>query len=147
MCGICGFIDFNSTSNLELLDTMTSTLHHRGPDHLGKKIYKHSNLVVGFGQTRLSIIDLSPLGNQPMEYENYSIVFNGEIYNFEELKKELTTLGHKFISDSDTEVILHSFQEWGVNCVNKFVGMCAFVILSKLILHRKLRHILNYSMI
>ncbi|MDC3105175.1 asparagine synthase (glutamine-hydrolyzing) [bacterium] len=132
MCGICGFIDFNSASNIELLDAMTSTLHHRGPDHRGTEIYKHKNLVVGFGQTRLSIIDLSPKGNQPMEYENYSIVFNGEIYNFEDLKKELTTLGHKFVSDSDTEVILHSFKEWGVSCVSKFIGMFAFVIFDKL---------------
>ena len=132
MCGICGFVDFNSTSNKELLDAMTSTLHHRGPDDRGTEIYNQNNLVVGFGQTRLSIIDLSPLGHQPMEYESYSIVFNGEIYNFKEVKKELTSLGHKFISESDTEVILHSYKEWGVSCVSKFIGMFAFVIFDKL---------------
>lgn len=130
MCGICGFVDFKSTSDKELLDTMISTLHHRGPDDRGGEIYNQNNVVVGLGQTRLSIIDLSPLGHQPMEYENYSIVYNGEIYNFEEIKEELYSLGHKFKSNSDTEVILHSFKEWGLNCVSKFIGMFVFVILD-----------------
>ena len=131
MCGICGFIDFNSNSNKELLNSMTSTLHHRGPDDRGTEIYSLNNAVVGLGQTRLSIIDLSSLGHQPMNYNNFSIIFNGEIYNFEEIKKDLFIRGHRFKSDSDTEVILHSFEEWGVDCVSKFIGMFAFVIFDK----------------
>lgn len=131
MCGICGFIDFELTSDKVLLDLMTSTLHHRGPDDNGSEIYIQNNLVIGLGQTRLAIIDLSPLGHQPMEFENYSIIFNGEIYNFKELKKDLELLGHDFKSNSDTEVILHSYKEWGIDCVSKFIGMFIFVIFDK----------------
>ncbi len=133
MCGICGFIDFRLKSDKKMLNKMVSTLHHRGPNDTGKKIYEKENAVLGFGHTRLSIIDLSSLANQPMHYKNYTIVFNGEIYNFQELKKELKSLGHVFISESDTEVILHSFEEWGVNCVSRFIGMFAFVIFDNLL--------------
>lgn len=131
MCGICGFVDFNSASDKELLDAMIATLHHRGPDDRGSEVYNQSNVVVGLGQTRLSIMDLSPLGHQPMEYENYSIIFNGEIYNFEEIKNELCLLGHIFKSSSDTEVILHSFKEWGTDCISRFIGMFVFVLFDK----------------
>lgn len=131
MCGICGFIDFNKKSDKLVLDKMVETLHHRGPNDRGSELYQFDNASIGFGQTRLSILDLSPLGHQPMHHEDLSIVFNGEIYNFEEIKKELILLGHIFKSDSDTEVILHSFKEWGAHCVSKFIGMFAFVILNK----------------
>ena len=131
MCGITGFVDFNSNSNQEILDNMVSKINHRGPDDFGANIYNQDSVTIGFGHKRLSIIDLSPLGRQPMEYKNYSIVYNGEVYNFEEIKKELLELGHQFKSESDTEVILHSFSEWGIECVSKFIGMFAFVILDK----------------
>jgi asparagine synthase (glutamine-hydrolysing) len=131
MCGICGFIDFNSTSDIVVLNDMLSTLHHRGPDDNGSEIYQQNKTIIGLGHTRLSILDLSPLGHQPMEYGQLSIVYNGEVYNFEEIKKELIYLGHTFISESDTEVIIHSFQEWGIDCVQKFIGMFAFVILNR----------------
>lgn len=132
MCGICGFIDFNLTSDKLILGNMLQTMHHRGPDDFGIKIFNQKNNIVGLGHKRLSILDLSPLGHQPMDYENYSIVFNGEVYNFKEIKKDLIDLGHVFVSETDTEVILHSFSEWGVECVSKFIGMFAFVILDKI---------------
>lgn len=131
MCGICGFIDFNAKSDQKTLDNMVASMHHRGPDDFGADIYNQKIATVGFGHKRLSIIDLSSLGHQPMEYSTYSIVYNGEVYNFDEIKKELLELGHQFKSESDTEVILHSFSEWGIKSVSKFIGMFAFVILDK----------------
>lgn len=131
MCGICGFIDFKSTSDYDVLNKMISTLHHRGPDDRGSEMYLIDNVSVGFGHARLSILDLTSAGHQPMNYEYLSIVLNGEIYNFEEIKKELELLGHQFNSESDTEVVLHSFLEWGESCVSKFIGMFVFVILNK----------------
>lgn len=131
MCGICGFVDFELKSDEIVLEKMTQTLNHRGPDDFGTRVYERKQDCIGFGQTRLSIIDLSPLGHQPMEYNQYSIVFNGEIYNFQEIKSELVGLGHEFESSSDTEVILHAFAEWGNSCVEKFIGMFAFVIFDR----------------
>jgi asparagine synthase (glutamine-hydrolysing) len=107
---------------------MTETLRHRGPDDHGEEIIRNDNVQIAFGHSRLSIIDLSPLGHQPMHYENLSIVFNGEIYNYKEIKQKLTVLGHTFVSTSDTEVILHSFKQWGCECVKEFIGIFAFVI-------------------
>ena len=123
MCGIVGF----NFSNKIIVKKMTNFLKHRGPD--GEGFYIDEN--VSLGHRRLSIIDLSVKGNQPMSYKDYIIVYNGEIYNFLELKKELILKGHKFISDSDTEVILHSYEEWGSKCVNYFNGMWAFCIYDK----------------
>ena len=131
MCGICGFIDSNNQSDLKLLDAMVQTLHHRGPDDFGSQIIKQENNVVGFGHKRLSILDLSPLGHQPMEFENFLIIYNGEVYNFLEIKEELLSLGHRFKSESDTEVILHSFSEWGIKGISKFIGMFTFAIFDK----------------
>ena len=131
MCGICGFIDFKSKSDYEVLAKMVSTLHHRGPDDSGNEIYSFDKASVGFGHTRLAILDISSAGHQPMHFKHLSIILNGEIYNFREVKKELKLLGHKFRSESDTEVVLHSFLEWGANCVLKFIGMFVFVILNK----------------
>jgi asparagine synthase (glutamine-hydrolysing) len=131
MCGICGFIDYKSGSSKDILDKMVATLHHRGPDDRGVELFMSDNAFVGLGQTRLSIIDISPAGHQPMNYAHLSIVLNGEIYNYDEIKAELKKLGHKFISGSDTEVVLHSFSEWGIKCISRFIGMFAFVILNK----------------
>jgi len=128
MCGITGFVDFKSTTSIHVLTNMVETLIHRGPDYIGKEIFNTKFATVGLGHTRLSILDLSPAGNQPMKYENFSIVFNGEIYNFIGIRSELEKKGHRFKSNSDTEVILHAFQEWGVKCVEHFIGMFAFVI-------------------
>lgn len=131
MCGITGFIDFNKNSSSEILEKMVGTLKHRGPDDWGARIFSSERALVGLGQTRLSIIDTSSQGHQPMEYKELSIVFNGEIYNYKEIKKELSNLGHQFVSHSDTEVILHAFEEWAEACVAKFIGMFAFVIYDK----------------
>lgn len=131
MCGITGFIDFNKNTSKEILENMVDTLHHRGPDDRGTQLFQLNDCIVGLAQARLSIIDLSEGGHQPMHYENLSIVFNGEIYNYKQVKKTLIDLGHQFVSSSDTEVILHAFVEWGKDCVEKFIGMFAIVLLDK----------------
>ncbi|MBL0342420.1 MAG: hypothetical protein IPP71_16845 [Bacteroidetes bacterium] len=130
MCGIAGFIDFTGDSSLETLKKMTSSLAHRGPDDDGFEIRRFSDVVVGFGFRRLAIIDLSPKGHQPMinELTGDMLIFNGEVYNFSEIRKELEALGHHFKSQSDTEVVLRSFQEWGTSCVSKFNGMFAIAL-------------------
>lgn len=131
MCGIAGFIDFNKLSGIVVLEKMVKTMPHRGPDDNGYECIESESAVIGLGQARLSIIDLSPLGHQPMHYNELSIVFNGEIYNFKEIKYELASLGHTFISTSDTEVILHAYKQWGENAVNRFIGMFSIVILNR----------------
>lgn len=123
MCGIAGF----NWSNKTLIKKMADCLKHRGPDAWG--CYSDSHL--SLGHRRLSILDLSFKGKQPMKFKHLIIVFNGEIYNFKEIKKELVAKGHKFISESDTEVILHSYYQWGKSCLNKFNGMWAFCIYDK----------------
>src|SRR5882672_10898629 len=127
MCGICGVITKNGQPvSLDLLQTMARTLHHRGPDDEGYEIRG----AMGFGFQRLSIIDLST-GHQPMSNEDDSlwIVFNGEIYNFQELREQLEATGHhRFKTRSDTEIILHLYEEYGDACVQKLRGMFAFAI-------------------
>ena len=91
-------------------------------------IIESSSAQIGLGHTSLSIIDLSEHGSQPMFFSNHWICFNGEVYNFNEIKKRLENLGHEFIGTSDTEVVLHSYIEWGEKCLEEFVGMFAFVI-------------------
>ena len=133
MCGIVGVLVF-SDNNFEIsasyLAKMRDVMKHRGPDSGGLWISKDKK--IGLGHRRLSIIDLSPEANQPMCNENGSlwIVFNGEIYNYAEVKKELEKSGkHIWKTDhSDTEVILHAFEEWGIECIHKFRGMFAFAI-------------------
>jgi len=131
MCGITGFIDFKCTTQIHQLNDMVAAMRHRGPDDQGTEIYPNSNYLVGFGHARLSIIELSILGHQPMPYKHFTIVFNGEIYNFKEIRFELRKLGHNFISGSDTEVILHAYEQWGSGCVDQFIGMFAFAIYDK----------------
>lgn len=128
MCGITGFWQHNETIDLEqTIQGMSNTLLHRGPDDGG--IWTDENVSIALGQRRLAIVDLSPEGHQPMLSANgrYVMVFNGEIYNFQEIRKDLDSLGHKFRGHSDTEVMLASFCQWGIeNSVKKFVGMFAF---------------------
>ena len=133
MCGITGFIDYSSNSNLEILRKMTDTLQHRGPDNSGT-VLMNDQYQIALGHRRLSIIDLSTCGSQPMTDEtgNYTIVFNGEVYNFKEIKTELQTLGFKFRSTSDTEVVLSAYIKWGTGAVEKFIGMFAFTIYDKI---------------
>lgn len=128
MCGIAGFIDFKGASSEQELEDMTHSLEHRGPDGFGTFILGTSEYKIGFGHRRLSILELSELGKQPMSWNQFTIVFNGEIYNFSEIKVELEKLGHTFLSESDTEMILHAYSEWGQKCLDRFIGMFAFVI-------------------
>ncbi|WP_341301626.1 asparagine synthase (glutamine-hydrolyzing) [Lysinibacillus sp. FSL H8-0500] len=127
MCGIVGFIKNNVKFNEENLNEMLDKIRHRGPDNLST--YVQDN--VYFGHARLSIIDLSDSSNQPMLYKHYSIIFNGEIYNYVELRMELEELGHRFETNGDTEVLLHAYEQWGIECQNKFRGMWAFVLYDK----------------
>lgn len=129
MCGIHGLIDssLNSDQVGHVLHQMAGATAHRGPDFTG--FYSQDG--IGLAHNRLSIIDLSSDGNQPMARGNYSIVFNGEVYNYLEIKKELEVLGVSFSSHSDTEVVLASYIQWGDSCVNRFVGMWAFAIYNR----------------
>ena len=111
MCGIAGYVDFKKISSREELESMTHVLTHRGPDAFGIEEIGLDQCKVGLGHRRLSILDLSEGGKQPMQYNRHWICFNGEVYNYNEIKKELVNLGHSFKSTSDTEVVLHAFIE------------------------------------
>lgn len=129
MCGIHGFFTSNQNQdeNNRLIRNMVASTNHRGPDYSG-----FENLhPVYFGHNRLSIIDLNPEANQPMNFGKYWIVFNGEIYNYKEIKAELIQKGVQFLTSSDTEVILKSYDFYGEKCVEKFIGMWAFSIFNK----------------
>lgn len=130
MCGIVGFID--KEENIDVINDMLKIQSYRGPDDRGTFFDGKSG--VHFGHNRLSIQDLTSHGHQPFisDCKNYVIVFNGEVYNFKTIKIELKNLGYKFISNSDTEVILYSYKQWGIKCIDKFIGMFAFSILDKL---------------
>jgi asparagine synthase (glutamine-hydrolysing) len=131
MCGITGFIDFKKRTDIDVLRKMTDAMLHRGPDDGGCEIYEAPEAAIGFGQRRLSILDLSPLGHQPMHFGDLIVNFNGEIYNFKEIRKELEEKGYQFNSWSDTEVILKGYDCWGIDVVQKFVGMFAFALYDK----------------
>ncbi|MGH9404456.1 MAG: asparagine synthase (glutamine-hydrolyzing) [Terriglobia bacterium] len=146
MCGIAGIIAIDGFDPVNLLE-MTHKVKHRGPDGYGFAYFdpsseNHSEVilnedrlprgraVVGLGHRRLSILDLSARGRQPMQSDDgsLSIVFNGEIYNYLELRQELTQLGHRFKTRTDTEVLLRSYQQWGTDCLRRFNGMWSFAI-------------------
>src|SRR5213593_3851053 len=127
MCGICGIYNFNVTEPVDrfLIQRMMSAQAHRGPDESGYFVENNA----GLGHLRLSIIDLSG-GKQPIFNEDGSVVvvFNGEIYNFADLTSGLVSRGHKFATRSDTETIVHAYEEYGVECMKDFRGMFAFAI-------------------
>src|SRR5947209_5671764 len=129
MCGIVGFVGGVKHRDKEeravILSSMCSSIRHRGPDDQGMIV----NDSVALGMRRLSIIDLAG-GHQPMSSEDGSvtIVFNGEIYNYRELQRDLETRGHVFMTSSDTEAILHAYEEYGAECVKRLRGMFAFAI-------------------
>jgi len=130
MCGIVGMMRFDGQRvDARDLDVMRDTLHHRGPDAAGSYIDEG----IGLALRRLAIIDLSPAGHQPMSNEDGTvwIVFNGEIYNYVELRTELIARGHTFSSHTDTEVIVHLYEELGERCVERLRGMFGFVIWDK----------------
>ena len=127
MCGIAGF---SGIEDKNLINKMTKILNHRGPDNTG--FYFGDNITLG--HTRLNIIDLSKNANQPMFNEDRTIVliYNGEIYNYKELREDLKKKGHIFKSESDTEVVVHAFEEYGVDAFSLFDGMFAFALWNKL---------------
>lgn len=129
MCGISLIISKNSDRNiLNRVSSMNDAIKHRGPDGDGIHFYKNASI----GHRRLSVIDLSENGAQPMSYsDDLVITYNGEIYNYIEIKKELIQKGYRFKSNTDTEVILASYREWGQNCVKRFNGMWAFALIDK----------------
>jgi asparagine synthase (glutamine-hydrolysing) len=134
MCGFAGFIDFNKNSNESFLTEMIESLKHRGPDGNGVKFFELNDYQIGFGHARLSILDLSNAGFQPMfdKETGNCIVYNGEVYNFREIRKELNNeRGINFYTESDTEVILKAFSVWGIRAVDKFIGMFSFVLYDK----------------
>ena len=130
MCGICGRYNFDGRPvDEELIKSMNRQLIHRGPDAEGVYI----DDLLGLGHRRLKIIDLSDTANQPMSTEDgrYTIVYNGEIYNYKDIKRQLKSEGYNFYSQSDTEVLLKSYQKWGEGCLKYLNGMFAFVIWDK----------------
>src|SRR6476660_9627350 len=127
MCGIAGFFHFEKDrpANAAVLKQMTDVIAHRGPDGEGFHVQQN----VALGHRRLAIIDLNT-GEQPMYSHDQQIVvvFNGEIYNYVELREELIQLGARFTTTSDTEVIIHAYRTWGVDCQKRFNGMWAFAL-------------------
>jgi len=130
MCAIYGYTSMKDRARPEILQRMGRTLAHRGPDDSGETIQSSSDISVALGHKRLSIIDLSPAGRQPMSNEDGTIwiTLNGEIYNFQELRKDLKRKGHRFASRSDSEVVVHLYEEEGVACLDKLDGMFAFAL-------------------
>jgi asparagine synthase (glutamine-hydrolysing) len=128
MCGVCGIVSFDHSIGIEVhrIAQMTESLSHRGPDNHGVWVKGP----IGLGHCRLSIIDLTEAGHQPMSNDNgrFWISYNGEIYNFQQLRMELKTKGHRFKSLTDTEVIVHLYEEEGIECLSKLRGMFAFAI-------------------
>ena len=131
MCGICGkWIQGGERVDEGLIRRMNAILAHRGPDDEGLFLHHGADVSLGLGHRRLAIIDLSGAGHQPMTNEEGTIhiVFNGEIYNFQELRQDLVDRGHHFRSATDTEVLIHLYEQEGVDCVKKLVGMFAFAV-------------------
>lgn len=130
MCGITGIFNIDGRPvSVPVLKKMTDVVTHRGPDSEGY----WTDSFIGFGHRRLSILDLSPAGHQPMMSDDgrYVIIYNGEVYNFQNLRVELETLGYAFRSKTDTEVVLKAFQQWGTDAILKFNGMFAFALWDK----------------
>jgi asparagine synthase (glutamine-hydrolysing) len=150
MCGIAGIVSLDGF-NPQALIAMTQMISYRGPSGFGfaysllgpgAKVEIHHNdgglppiprPVVGLGNRRLAILDLSPNGNQPMQIDDgcFCVTFNGEIYNYKEIRIELLRLGHSFNSGTDTEVLLRSYQQWGEECLHRFNGMWSFAIFDR----------------
>src|SRR5947208_3304529 len=130
MCGFAGMVGFDGLPvDKQAVDRMTASLFHRGPDDGGM----YASGSIGLGFRRLAILDLSSAAHQPMMSEDggLALVFNGEIFNYVELRQELQSLGHVFRSTGDTEVLLHAYQQWGHACLEKLNGMWAFLIYDR----------------
>ena len=132
---MCGFLGFISSSNVESrLPSALELIRHRGPNAQKYVIYEQNGKYIAFAHARLSIIDLSDAAIQPFESKckQYSIIFNGEIYNYQEIRQELKSLGVSFYTDSDTEVLLAAWQQWGIQVLTKLIGMFAFAVFDKI---------------
>src|ERR1051325_5722908 len=127
MCGILGLLP--ATVDLNFFTRSLDLLSHRGPDGQGVRQDDENRIMLG--HRRLSILDLSQSGNQPMHDERYVIIHNGEIYNYKELRIELQSLGCVFKTQTDTEVILAAYAKWGAGCLPRFNGMWSFAIWDK----------------
>lgn len=134
MCGITGGWWQNPDQGVKSIPLALKKIEHRGPDDNGYQVYPVGSAGVVLGHTRLSIIDLTAAGHQPMHSADgrWAIVFNGEVYNYRELRTELKSIGYSFDSDSDTEVLLAAWVQWGVTCLPRLAGMFAFAILDKM---------------
>ena len=133
MCGITGFIS-KTSFGLNLLENMNDSISYRGPDSKGMFLEQYDDTYqIGLAHRRLAILDLSPLGHQPMlsDDQNVVIVFNGEIYNFKSIRLSLEAKGHIFKSYSDTEVILKAYQEYGIDFIQHLNGMFAIALYDK----------------
>ena len=128
MCGICGVV---GRPDEQLIKNMLARIAHRGPDDEGVYLAEASSgQRIGLGHRRLSIIDVSPAGHEPMSDTSGTVwlTYNGEIYNFKEIRRELENLGHRFKSNTDAEVVIYAYLEWGHECLARFNGMFAFAI-------------------
>jgi asparagine synthase (glutamine-hydrolysing) len=128
MCGLVGLVDFKNTSNNNIFEDMLETLYHRGPDNSGVEFIQVNNTQIALGHKRLSILDLSTNGHQPFKFQNLTMVYNGEVYNFQEIRKELEDVNYSFSSHSDTEVIIKAYHAWGDSAIDKLNGMFAIAI-------------------
>lgn len=128
MCGILG--SYSNFNHLETFNSALAKLSHRGPDDFGIKIVENNNSTLILGHKRLSIIDLSNRGHQPMNSNDsrYTIVYNGEIYNYKEIRQELISIGFSFVTETDTEVLLTAWSVWNKDCLSKLIGMFAFAV-------------------
>lgn len=132
MCGIAGVFATKGNVTPDTVESMTRCMAHRGPDDEGVATFGPARGQPGpsvvLGHRRLSIIDLSDRAHQPMGFDNATIIYNGEIYNYLELRSELQRLGHRFVSDSVTEVLLHAYRQWGLDCLQRLNGIFAFAL-------------------
>jgi asparagine synthase (glutamine-hydrolysing) len=130
MCGLVGLVQADRPVDAGMFERMRDTLVHRGPDDAGSAYFDTGRIALG--HRRLSFLDLSAHGRQPLSNEDGSVwvVFNGEIYNFLELREELLHAGHAFSSSTDTEVLVHGYEAWGEGLVSRLKGMFAFAILD-----------------
>ncbi|MDP7196590.1 MAG: asparagine synthase (glutamine-hydrolyzing), partial [SAR202 cluster bacterium] len=127
MCGIAGFIGKRSI-DINTINSSLESMKNRGPDHQDWCSFQYNEINVYLLHSRLSIIDLEKRSNQPFSFNDCTLVFNGEIYNYLEVRESLKKIGHTFTTDSDTEVLLKAYIEYGENCVQHFNGMWAFAI-------------------
>ena len=129
MCGIAGC--YQQTDGHKLADIMVDRIAHRGPDATGTWSHEDDRVSVQFGHRRLSIIDLSAAADQPLSKDGLTLIYNGELYNYRELRAELKTRGARFITSSDTEVVLEAWRCWGPEALRRFRGMFAFALLDQ----------------